>query len=92
MQSPSAPASVQILSGISYLIQIGGALGRLGGATKELPANLDIQKDTPKSNIPFEILVFWKVFLGCKCPRSCASVRPCVRPSVRAAVRPDTIR
>ena len=38
--------------------QIGGALGRLGGATKELPANLDTQTDTQKPRILFEILVF----------------------------------
>ena len=50
---------------LNFINQIGGA--RLGGATKELPANLDTQKETPKSQISIWIELFWNAFLGCKC-------------------------
>ena len=66
--------------------QIGGA--RLGGATKELPANLDAPKGTPNQRIPFANSLFRGSCLGTRSVDFCASVRP----SVPAGFRPDTIR
>ena len=68
--------------------QIGGA--RLVGATKQLPANLDTQKETPKSQLSIGIFVFGACFGG-------ANVVDFVRQSVRAcapasAQIPSTIR
>ena len=64
--------------------QIGGPLGRLGGATKELPANLDIQKGTPKSQFLSGIPFFGAPFGH---PNFASSVRASVRASAPASVQ-----